>query len=657
MSATINDLKFVIFGSGHDYTLMNSGAGEGQRFFSHPYMPLNSVNYRNQYYFLVPDENGNLFDAVKDDYSHCTFTPAIGSSFDTEGEVEVKVHYYREYIHDEETIIVDRTLSQKIEVVDHGAVATNYGNKYSLYDDGYLFFHPSSTSTVTSEMFYHRIGDSFLEVTKVSSLPWRVNSLGGRINAYDYGGLLSYCGKYDYDLNRYIPVDISELKYADVSNVTSMKYMFQTYGTYIMDYSALEDWDVSKVTDFESAFANYGVIYDEETAYLIMDDLSFLSKWDVSSAINMRSMFGMFVKSLHGLENWDISNATDITYMLGNTFLTDISALANWDVSNITDFTGLFAGSKSLESLHGLENWDVSNGTNFSAMFSDGASMGYSYDDPDPEREYILSLSAITDWDMSNAQSLNSMFSHSRLKDLSPIADWDVSNVTSLESTFETCYDLDDISALADWVVSKVTTLANTFYGTSITSLEPLADWDVSSVINMMNTFSACHGIQTLDGLENWDVSHVQKFGDVGTYSSAKGTFQCLRLADISAIANWDTSSAISFRYMFSTCAWLFDLSPLANWDMSHGEIKFMFNDDNVYYSSLLGKRVYYHGVYGDTYYEDYQGNRYISGVYDSDHPLQLIDKNASSAQSWNVGSGSGKGAFPSNWINRPSWN
>ena len=47
MSATIatKDLKFVIFGSGHDYTRLDSGEGnDGKRFFSHPFVPLNSTN-------------------------------------------------------------------------------------------------------------------------------------------------------------------------------------------------------------------------------------------------------------------------------------------------------------------------------------------------------------------------------------------------------------------------------------------------------------------------------------------------------------------------------------------------------------------------------------------------------------------------------------
>ena len=116
MSATIatNDLTFVIFGSGHDYTLADSGDGEVQ-IFSHPFVPLNSVLYAGQFLFYVPDENGEFFDAVKDDIAHCTFTPDLGDAFTTEGDVEVKCLYHREYIYPEETLIVEKEVSQTIK--------------------------------------------------------------------------------------------------------------------------------------------------------------------------------------------------------------------------------------------------------------------------------------------------------------------------------------------------------------------------------------------------------------------------------------------------------------------------------------------------------------------------------------------------------------
>ena len=124
MSLTIEDLNFTIFASGHDYTLADSGDGEVQ-VFSHPFVPLNSVNYAGQWYFLVPDENGDSMDCVKDDLAHCTFTPALGATFNTEGEITVDCHYHREYIYPEETLVVDKTVSQKITVVNHGTVSSS----------------------------------------------------------------------------------------------------------------------------------------------------------------------------------------------------------------------------------------------------------------------------------------------------------------------------------------------------------------------------------------------------------------------------------------------------------------------------------------------------------------------------------------------------
>ena len=117
MSVTIGSgkIKFTIYGHGHERTRRDSGTGEGARFFSHPYVPLGSSVYAGQFYFLVPDENGNLIDAVKDDIAHCTFTPSIGSTFSTEGEQIVKVEYEREYA----SKTIRKTLTQKIQVVDH----------------------------------------------------------------------------------------------------------------------------------------------------------------------------------------------------------------------------------------------------------------------------------------------------------------------------------------------------------------------------------------------------------------------------------------------------------------------------------------------------------------------------------------------------------
>ena len=143
MSLAIENLKFTIFGSGHDYTLNNSGTGEGAQWFSHPFMPKGARAYAGMYYFLVADENGDLMDAVKDDIAHCTFTPALGDTFDTVGEQEIRVDYRHEYIYDDETLVVEKHLKQKITVVDHAAVTSSYYNQ-NIYEDGYCYVHPTA---------------------------------------------------------------------------------------------------------------------------------------------------------------------------------------------------------------------------------------------------------------------------------------------------------------------------------------------------------------------------------------------------------------------------------------------------------------------------------------------------------------------------------
>ncbi len=104
MSATISvkNSKFVIFGAGHDYTLADSGEGE-KVFFSHPFMPKGARAYAGQYLIYAPvyDDNDEtvppvITDVVKEDIAHCTFTPSLGTLFNTVGQQTVKIHYRRE---------------------------------------------------------------------------------------------------------------------------------------------------------------------------------------------------------------------------------------------------------------------------------------------------------------------------------------------------------------------------------------------------------------------------------------------------------------------------------------------------------------------------------------------------------------------------------
>ena len=50
--------------------------------------------------------------------------------------------------------------------------------------------------------------------------------------------------------------------------------------------------------------------------------------------------------SLKGLENWDVSSATNMSNMFADSVkLEDASQINDWDVTKVTDFTNMFLNS------------------------------------------------------------------------------------------------------------------------------------------------------------------------------------------------------------------------------------------------------------------------------------------------------------------------
>lgn len=548
MSATIdaNDLKFVIFGAGHDYTLADSGRGDLQ-VFSHPFVPLNSLHYAGQWFFTVTDDQGNIIDAVKDDITHCSFTPALGAAFDSEGPIEVECSYHREYINGDETIVVDKTVSQIIEVVNHGTVSSSE-TYCDLYTDGYGFYRPRYTSTVESNIVYEGEGSP----TKISSIPWRAKGLGTSPYYFCNGGNLT---------------DITELAFADVSQATIINGLIVNSDD--IDLTPIANWDVSSVTDFQNLFYGSDIT-----------DLTPLANWDVSNVTTFRSAFHHMhdLVTLAGLENWDVSSATNMRLIFDSCFaLSDVSAVAGWDVSNVTDFQQAFISTTALTDISPLGSWDVSSAKNMYSMFEDSG--------------------------------------------------------------------INSVSALSNWRCSP-TDLRGTFSGTKLVTLVGLEGFDVSGLTeHLRDTFRECAKLKNVNGLETWDVSNVTDF---------QALFKsCPWLNDISALASWDLSSGENFDSMFANVADLLDLTGI-DWDLSSASsMTSMFGSDSIYYSSMVGKK-----VYADAYYYwDYEGNRYTySQVTSAEDPYTELYGDATAAENWTV-VGSNWGAFNSQWLNQPTWN
>lgn len=154
------------------------------------------------------------------------------------------------------------------------------------------------------------------------------------------------------------------LRFIDVSGITDMSDMFK----YLEDgeFCGIENWDVSNVTNMSKMFANCSS-FDGD-----------ISKWNVSNVKNMSAMFnGCKMFEGRGLENWDVSNVIDMHGMFnGCTWLN--TNFGKWDVSNVIDMHVMFRYCTQFIGV-GLDKWDVSNVDNMLEMFYGDVAMKKHY--------------------------------------------------------------------------------------------------------------------------------------------------------------------------------------------------------------------------------------------------------------------------------------
>ena len=144
--------------------------------------------------------------------------------------------------------------------------------------------------------------------------------------------------------------------------------------------------------------SKYQPVTKEELEQLCRDETVYLGDIDTSKITDMSCLFeGDFIcysRDFSGIESWNVSNVTDMSYMFSNSsFNLDISS---WDVSNVKDMSGMFAGSSFNMDIY---SWNVSNVNNMNCMFN-----GSSF------------KKDIRAWNVSNVVDMRRMFSDSSNK-------------------------------------------------------------------------------------------------------------------------------------------------------------------------------------------------------------------------------------------------
>ena len=360
-----------------------------------------------------------------------------------------------------------------------------------------------------------------------------------------------------------VNVKMKELAGDDTSTL-ARPYTFQDVNITAIKYSNTEPEESEKeekniVSTIDSPYPIY-MWYEEGTIYwwseakhpklnkdssIFMYNLSSLNEvtsislWDVSSIVNMQSMFyGTALVNLYDIKDWNIENVENLIYTFSHMeHLTDIKGLSNWNTKNINSLQNSFSSDSSLVDLSGLETWNTSNVTNMCAMFL------YS--------EKIQSLEPIRNWDTSNVTNFSIMFGYNNtLTSLEPIRNWDTSNVIYFSGMFAYNNALSSLEPLRNWNTSKVTNMQSMFnHCISLTSLQGLENWDTSSVTTMFYMFHNCVNLMDASAISNWDISNVENLGYMFNISNDVATTQKYSSLPKLDIKNWDTSKVKNYAY------------------------------------------------------------------------------------------------------------
>lgn len=211
----------------------------------------------------------------------------------------------------------------------------------------------------------------------------------------------------------------------------SLSGMFQ--GVSVRELRGIDTFDVSNVTDMSYMF------------YSMERILNFygLSSWNTSKVSNMRYMFASTIIRRYDqqgadlypefLKNWDTSSVTDMSNMFQSCDgLKDLDFLSTWNTKSVTNMSGMFYWCRSLLNIDGVKNWNTGNVTDMSGMFN----------------ECLRSTNACPRGG-GNCLLNNNLTSSS--SNLDALKKWDVSHVSTFRDMFAGCTTLNDASALENW--------------------------------------------------------------------------------------------------------------------------------------------------------------------------------------------------------------
>ena len=308
---------------------------------------------------------------------------------------------------------------------------------------------------------------------------------------------------------------------------------------------------------------------------------------------NSRGLFSFLsnLKTIQGLENFDTSQVTDMSYMFFNCMeLTNLD-VSHFDTPQVTDMSHMFFYCMELTNLD-VSSFDTSQVTSMWLMFGyceNLSSLDLSHFDTSRVTNMdgmLRSCINLTNLDVSHFNTskvtdMSEMFADCRSLRNLDVSDFDTSQVTDMSEIFYSCSNLPSLN-VSHFDTSQVTNMSEMFsYSPSLTNLD-VSHFNTSKVTDMSQMFYSCSNLPSLN-VSHFDTSQVTSMWWMFGY--------CGRLTNID-VSGFDTSKATDMSVMFADCNNLTSLD-LSSFDTSKvTDASGMFDDCTNLHHLVLGSKI-----------------------------------------------------------------
>ncbi len=313
----------------------------------------------------------------------------------------------------------------------------------------------------------------------------------------------------------------------------------------------IQEWDENSQTDFHSDFYKQNIV---SITFLNNNNVpeNAVESWNVSEDKERGTVKAWVVPNSSDSSKYDlyigakgkvIANENSGYVFYDFRGVKEINFDNNYDTSNATNMTNLFRNCTSLTEID-LSSFDTSNVTNMSAMFTMWKNQNL-----DNNLQKIIFGS---NFNTSKVTTMRGMFTNcNKIKDID-LSMFDTSNVTDMYNMFCECNSLEYLD-VSNFNTNKVTNMEGMFQGCmSLTTLD-VSTFDTSNVTKMSSMFSMAGSDRTMDSatskLITIDVSNF----NTSKVTSMAGMFQYNKsLKEIKGLEDFDTSNVVNMNAMFS---------------------------------------------------------------------------------------------------------